>query len=78
MTPLPNKIKEDQENKNLEEISYVLHAKNLGLQDIDVPRGRHTTLKFFLKMMKRRRRSKKHNLQPNKKGMDNRKIASHS
>ena len=69
MTPLPNKIKEDQENKNLEEISYVLHAKNLGLQDIDVPRGRHTTLKFSLKMMKRGRRRRKNKFHPNSRGM---------
>ena len=62
MTPIPNKIKKDQANKNLGEISYVLHANNLGFRDIDVPRRRHTTLKFFLKMMKRRRRRKKHNL----------------
>ena len=46
-TPLPKKIKEDQAKKNLEERSYVSHANNLGSQDIDVPRGRHTTLKFF-------------------------------
>ena len=44
---IPNKIKEDQAKKNLEERSYILHANNLGFQDIDVPRGRHTTLKFL-------------------------------
>ena len=67
MTPITNKIKKDQAKKSLEEISYVLHANNLGLWDIDVPRGRHTTLIFFLKMMKRRRRRKRHNLHPKKK-----------
>ena len=46
-THLPNKIKEQQENKILEERSYALHANNLGSQDIDVSRGRHTTLNFF-------------------------------
>ena len=46
-TPLPNKIKEDQAKKSLEERIYVLHANNLGSQDIDVPKGRHTTLNFF-------------------------------
>ena len=67
MNPIPNKIKEDQANKNFEERSYVLHANNLGFQDINVPRGRHTILKFFLKMMKRRRRRKRNNMQPNNK-----------
>ena len=46
-TPIPKKIKEDQAKKSLEERSYVLHANNLGSQDIDVPRERHTTLNFF-------------------------------
>ena len=68
MTNFPKKMKEDQAKKNLEERSYVLHVNNLRFRDIDVPRGRHTTLKFFLKMMKRRRR-KRHNLQPKKKGI---------
>ena len=60
MTPSPNKIMEDQVNQNLEERSYVSHANNLGFRDINLPRGRHTTLKFFMNMMKRRRRRKKH------------------
>ena len=69
-TPIPNKIKEDQAKNRLEERSYVLHANNLGSHDIDVPRGRHTTLKFFLKMMKRRRRKRKRKiLQPRKRGI---------
>ena len=67
--PIPNKIKEDQAKKILEEINYLLHANNLGSQDIDVPRGRHTTLKFFMKMMKRRRRRKKKKLEPKRNGM---------
>ena len=69
MTPIPKTINEEQAKKSLEERSYVLHANNLGFQDIDVPRGRQTTLKFFLKMMKRARRRRKHNLQPKKKGI---------
>ena len=47
--------KEDLRRKNL-----CLHANNLGSQDIDVPRGRHTTLNFSPKMIKRGRR-RKHN-----------------
>ena len=69
MNPLPKKIKEYQENNNLEERIYVSHANNLGFRDISVQRGRHTTLKFSLKMMKRGRRRRKHNLQPKKRGM---------
>ena len=46
-TPLPNKLKDFQANNKLEERIDVLHANNLGFRDIDVPRGRHTTLKFF-------------------------------
>ena len=71
MTPITNKIKDDQARKSLEERSYVLHANNLGFRDIDVPRRRHTTLKFFMKMMKRRRRRKKHILHPKKRGIKN-------
>ena len=66
---LPKKIKEDQANKNSEERSYVVHPNKLGFRDIDVPRGRHTTLKFFLKMMKRRRRRKKKQLHRKRKCM---------
>ena len=69
------KIKEDQVKNILDERSYVLHANNLGSQDIDVPRGRHTTFKFFLKMMKRRRRRKKNNFQPKRKGMKPSKVS---
>ena len=68
MNPIPNKIKEEQAKKSLEERSYVLHANNLWSQDIDVPRGRHTALKFFLEMMKMRRR-KSHKLYPKIKGI---------
>ena len=57
--PIPNKIKEDQGKESLEERSYVLHANNLGSHDIDVPRGRHTTLNFSMKMMKNGRRRRK-------------------
>ena len=78
MNPLPNKIKEDQANKSLEERSFVLDANNFGFWDIDVLRGRHTTLKFFLKMMKRRRRRKKHNLQPKRRVSNNRRRRTHS
>ena len=41
------KIKEDQVKNILHERSYVLHANNLGSQNIDLPRGRYTTLMFF-------------------------------
>ena len=68
-TPLKKKIEEEQAKKNLEERSYVSHANNLGFQDINIPRGRHTTLKFSLKMMKRGRRRRKKNLQPKNSGM---------
>ena len=69
MTPIPNKIKEDQARKSLEERIYVLHANKLGFREIYVTRGRHTRLKFFLKMMKRGVRRKMQKLQPKKRGM---------
>ena len=71
-TPIPKKIKEDQANKNLEEISYVSHANNLGFQNINVPKGRHNALKFSLKLMKMGRR-RNHKLQLKKRGMKKRK-----
>ena len=61
MTHFPKKIREGQENKNLEERNYASHVNNLGFLDISVQRGRHTTLRFSIKMTKRERR-KKHNL----------------
>ena len=62
-------MKEEQENKNLEERSYVPHVNNLGFRDINVPRGRHTALNFFLKTMKRGRR-RKHNLHSKRRGYE--------
>ena len=47
MTPIPNKIHEDQAKNNLEDRSYILHAKKLGFWYIYVPRRRHTTLNIF-------------------------------
>ena len=50
---MSKKIKEDQAKKILEERNHALHANILGSHDIDVPRGRHTTLIFYLNMGKR-------------------------
>ena len=65
---MPKKIREGQAKKNLEERNYASHVNNLGFRDLSVRRGRHTTLKFSLKMRKRGRR-KKHKLHPKKRGM---------
>ena len=68
MTPFRNRIGEGQAKKSSKERNCASHVSELGFWDISVQRGRHTTLRFYLKMKKRDRR-KKHNLQPKKRGM---------
>ena len=50
-----------QANKNSTQINCALPIIKFGFWDISVQKGRHTTLKFSLKMRKRERR-KNHNL----------------
>ena len=68
MTLLSRRTRKGQAKKNSKERSCASPVNNLGFRDIDVQKGRHTTLRFSLNMRKRKER-KKHNLQPKKRGM---------
>ena len=57
-----------QAKKNSKEINCGSPVNNLSFWDIGVQKGRHTTLRFSLKMRKREER-KKHSLNTKKMGM---------
>ena len=63
MTLLSRRIRKGQANKNSEEINCASPINNVGFRDIGVKKGRHTTLRFSLKMRKREERNK-YNLDP--------------
>ena len=68
MTLFLRRIRRDQAKNNSRDRNLSSHSNNLGFLDIGVLRGRHTTLKYSIKMIRMIWRNN-HNLHPKNKGM---------